>query len=199
LIHQTIRNAVCIFSAGVCLLGCAAVVPPTLTSTGLPPSPSAPTATHTTTATQTSIPTVTRRPTQTRTLLPTRTPKATRTCNVAGGWWISDEVVETYWTTTPFPMVQFLVGDCTVSDFVLVVYPVPEKLFEGEFSTPFGAIQDGSISVSFDNPAGAGAFSIYGKFKSADLFQGTIMFSKGFQLNDYALPEVETIVWNGHP
>lgn len=197
--HLTIRNAVCIFSTGVCLQGCASVAPPTISPTALPPATSAPTATHTTTATQTSIPTATRRPTQTRTLLPTRTPGPTRACQVGGGWWISDELVMTYWTTTPFPMVQFLVGDCRVSDFVLVVYPVPKKLFEGEFSTPYGAIKDGSISVSFDNPSGAGAFSIYGTFDSADHFQGTIMFSKGFQLNDYALPEVATIVWSGHP
>jgi hypothetical protein len=198
-INPNIHIAAAAFLAGVCLPGCGAVPSPTVAPTVLPSATSAPTMTRTPTASLTSIPTVTRRPSQTRTHLPTRTPEPTRRCNVAGGWWISDERVETNWTTTPFPMVQFFVGDCRVSDFILVVYPVHEKLFEGEFTTPYGAIQDGSISVSFDNPAGAGAFSIYGKFDAADHFQGFIMFSKGFLIGEYSLPKVATIVWSGHP
>ena len=182
-------------SVGLCLQSCgsaAASVAPTASAAEYEPATA--TATRTIAALPTSTSTRTRLPTLARTPPPSATPKPTSACGgIASGWWASDEVVETSWTTTPFPMVQFHVLDCSVSEFTLVVYPSHGHLFEADLTAYNGAIRDSSFSVSFDNPGGAGALSICGDFPSNRTFQGYLMFSSGFQIGDFYLPETATI------
>jgi hypothetical protein len=72
--------------------------------------------------------------------------------------------------------------------------------FEVESSTlKIGADNEYSFSVSFDNPNGPGAFSVYGKFSSEDRCLGFIMFSKGFTTGSHILPENVTITFHAKP
>jgi hypothetical protein len=191
--NSSLRSVAIILFAAVCLPGCTLPATPAPTST--------PTAAFTATVSPTALkggvtvinnPTSTRRPKIASSPIKTRTQSRTvGSCGITNSEWGSEEVVETTWTTTPFPMVQFHVGNCQVSRFTLVVYPAKGHLFEAELTTTHGLIQpDGSISVSFDNPDGAGALSIAGNFTSPDFFQGFLMFSEGFQIGDYPLPNV---------
>lgn len=197
-IHSVYQAAAILFAAA-CLQGCSAPATPAATPTPTVAPTETGTATITSTFTHRPTTTVVRLPTKTLLRSATRTPAATRdpalptpAC-AADGWWGSAEVVETTWTTTPFPMVQFHVGDCAVTEFILVVYPAKGKLFEADLKSASGAIQNGSFSTSFDNPKGAGALSIFGKFSSNESFQGSLMFSAGFLVDNYTLPEIVTI------
>jgi hypothetical protein len=190
--HFILRGVAALLVAALFLQGCGSTATPTASPA---PSPSdSATAAATATASSTPPATFTPRPTVARSSTPVATRTPTRVCgDIVDGWWGSKEVVETYWTTTPFPMVQFHVEDCQVCEFILVVYPSSGQLFEGDLVTPSGAIRDGSVSVSFDNPAGAGALSIYGGFPTGISFQGYLMFSRGFQIHDFFLPDTVTI------
>jgi hypothetical protein len=194
-----IRYAVVVFSACACLQGCGSPASPT----ALPTTP----AEAAETATATVAPTITDSPTRTRTplLTSTRRPTPIRTftpANACGGivdgWWGSEEVVETYWTRTPFPMVQFSVGECHVWEFILVIYPSYGKLFEADLITNYGIIKDHSVYVSFDNPGGAGALTISGVFPTSYTFQGEIAFSRGFQIGDFSLPRSTAIPFHAN-
>jgi hypothetical protein len=190
--HPNIHIAAIVFIAGVCLQGCA--VPATATPAAA--TTAADTSTSMPTVTSTIIPTSTRMPTATHAPAPTNTHAPTSACNIVDSEWGSEEVVETTWTTTPFPMVQFHVGNCHISRFTLVTYPAKGKLFETEFLTNSGEIRNGLYSESFDNPDGPGALSIFGKFTTHERFQGSLMFSKGFQVGEYILPDTVTIPFN---
>jgi hypothetical protein len=190
-----LRFAAVLFSA-VCLQGCGAPATPPPEPTATDTAAVSPTATHKGGVT---VIYVENPPTKTR--LPTRNPTHTPIppCGIAEGWWESEEHAYMAWMTTPWPMLAFHVEGCGVWEFQIEVYAAHGKEFGGNFETQKGSIENKSFSVSFENPNGAGTFSIYGKFESKDLCQGFIMFSKGFQLEDYFLPDVETIAWNAGP
>lgn len=194
-----LQNVAVGFFAITGLQGCTTPAAPPPSPTGSATATLAITATWTKKNTVTQFPTFTRQATKTR--APTHPPTATKVpaCGIAEGWWASQETVLMAWMTTPWSMITFEVGGCGVWKFDIEVFPTDGKEFGGNFDTQKGTIENKSFSVSFDNPDGAGVFSVYGKFVSKDLCQGFIMFSKGFQLGEYYLPDVVTIVWNaGH-
>jgi hypothetical protein len=176
------------------LQGCGGSPEPSPDPSGTPTAADTATATHHGGVTVIVVKNPTRRQTRARPPSPSPTRKPTGECGpIVDGWWASGETVMTTWTTTPFPMVQFHVAGCDVLEFILVVYPAKAHLFEGDLVTRNAAIRDGSFSVSFDNPGGAGALSIFGDFPTGVTFRGSLMFSAGFQIGEYFLPETATI------
>ncbi len=200
---RIIRACAIVLLSCAVLQACGAASTPTLTVAATHASPVAATATAATTATPTAAATSTipssLPPTSVKSMVPTVQP-----CEILDGTWQSEEWDVVWPMIYPNSIVSFQIEQCVVQEVDVIVFITSGMGFvdkNNEVLAPFqfGPDMKPSFSISRDNPYGSGAFSISGKFSSEDRCLGFIMFSKGFTLGSYTLPDVVTITFHAKP
>jgi hypothetical protein len=198
------RIAAIIGSASFCMQACGAVIEPTPTTTSMLTATTANEETSTLTATFTASlsstysPTLEQSPKSSPVLSPTNRP-----CKIPNGSWKSDEIATVWPMIYPMPIVYFKIQFCMIREVDVYVHPQKDMEFiytDTEINTNLEFESDKPFfSLSFENPDGAGSFSVYGKFTLPDECSGFIMFSKGFSMGSEALAEPVTITYHAKP
>jgi hypothetical protein len=201
-----IQRAIAIFCfVSISLQACGVANPRAPTSTSTPYSTEIPLATSMQTSTATVTPLPKYSPISTQSLEPTFSLQPTnRPCKIPNGIWESDETDIVMPMIYPMPIVTFKIQFCMLRELDIYVNVKKDMGFsytdaEVNSMLQFGKDNQPLVSISFTNPDGPGAVSVYGEFTPPDKCLGFIMFSKGFSLGGDPLTEPLTITFHAKP